>query len=104
MTNNKKHKKEKKEPTLSKYKTKEERQEQVKTIISELNKLDLTIQYEPIKELYACFKKYTDEGICIKVNIPFPAMRLTIVGELKVGEKEECVVCLQQDKANTKIR
>ena len=102
MTNNKKYKTYtgKKEYKVSKYKTKEDRQEQVKTIISELNKLDLTIQYDPIKELYACFKKYIDEGESVKINIPFPAIRQTIVGELKIGEKEECVVCLQHDRPN----
>ena len=55
MNNNKKRGKKsktKKEYKLSEYKTKEERQEQVKTIIKEITNLGLSIQYEPVKELY----------------------------------------------------
>ena len=102
MSNNKKNKKnkEKKEYKVSEYKTKEERQEQVKTIIKEINKLELSNKYEPVKELYACFKKYIEEGNSIKINIPFPMIQRTIVGELKIGKKEECVVCLQNNNNN----
>lgn len=102
MTNNKKNKKNKvkKEYKVSEYKTKEERQEQVKTIINEISKLELSNQYEPVKKLYACFKKYIDEGNNVKINIPFPMIQRTIVGELKIGKKEECVVCLQNNNNN----
>lgn len=101
MTNNKKNKKnkQKKEYKISEYKTKEERQDQVKTIIKEISKLELSNQYEPVKELYACFKKYIEDGNNIKINIPFPMIERTIVGELKIGKNEECVVCLQNDKS-----
>ena len=53
MNNNKKRGKKsktKKEYKLSEYKTKEERQEQVKTIIKEITNLGLSIQYEPVKD------------------------------------------------------
>ena len=86
----------KKSPSLSEYKTKEERQEQVKTIIAEISGLGLSIQYEPVKELYACLRRYIEEDVVIKINIPFPEADRTIVGELKVGKREECVVCLQK--------
>ena len=102
MTNNKKNKKNKvkKEYKISEYKTKEERQEQVKTIINEISKLELSNQYEPVKELYAYLKKYIDEGVVVKINIPFPMIRRTIVGELKIGKNEECVICLQNNHNN----
>ena len=54
------------------YRTKKERQEQVKTILKQLSELELTIAYEPIKLLYAILKKYIDEGARLKINIPFP--------------------------------
>ena len=37
------------------YKTKEERQADVKNIIKELSKFELTLRYEPIKKLYKHF-------------------------------------------------
>jgi hypothetical protein len=86
----------KKTPSLSEYKTKEERQEQAKTIIAEISGLGLSIQYEPVKELYASLRRYIEDDVPIKINIPFPEAGRTIVGELKVGKREECVICLQK--------
>ena len=86
----------KKSPNLSVYKTKEERQEQVKTIVAEISGLGLSIQYEPVKELYACLRRYIEDDVPVKINIPFPEADRTIVGELKVGKREECMVCLQK--------
>ena len=100
MTNNKKRSKKekvKKEYKLSEYKTKEERQEQVKTIISEITKLGLSIQYEPVKELYSYLRTYINEGVVVKINIPFDEINRTIVGELKIVKKEECVICLKNN-------
>ena len=42
----------KKERKKVEYKTKEERQGDVKNIIKELSKFELTPTYEPVKELY----------------------------------------------------
>tara|TARA_B100000282_G_scaffold283445_1_gene247097 strand:- start:41 stop:358 length:318 start_codon:yes stop_codon:yes gene_type:complete len=103
MSNNKKNKKNKikKLYKTSEYKTKEERQQQVKVIINEIKNLGLSNQYEPIKQLYVYFKKYIDEGNSIKINIPFPVIQRTIVGELKIGKKEESVICLQTNSNNS---
>ena len=98
MTNNKKRGKKdkvKKEYKVSEYKTKEERQEQVRNIISEITKLGLSIQYQPVKELYECLRRYIEQGVVVKINIPFDEINRTIVGQLKIGKREECVVCLQ---------
>ena len=86
----------KKTPSISEYKTKEERQEQAKTIIAEVSGLGLSIQYAPVKELYACLRRYIEEDVPVKINIPFPEADRTIVGQLKVGKREECVLCLQK--------
>ena len=59
-------------PTKVEYKTKEQRKEDVKNIIKELNKFELTLRYEPVKKLYAHFKDFIENGNIVKVNIPFP--------------------------------
>lgn len=100
MTNNKKRGKKdkaKKEYKASEYKTKEERQEQVKIIICEITKLGLSVQHEPVKELYSYLRTYINDGIVIKINIPFDEINRTIVGELKIGKREECVICLKNN-------
>ena len=48
MTNNKKTKKKKVKKEII-YRTKEERQEEVKNILKQLSDFDLNIKYEPIK-------------------------------------------------------
>ena len=85
----------------SEYKTKEERQEQVKTILNEITKLGLSIKYQPVKELYTHLQRYIEQGVAVKIHIPFDEIDRTIVGELKIGKKEECVVCLQNTKPKT---
>tara|TARA_B100001769_G_scaffold231989_1_gene194861 strand:- start:1113 stop:1412 length:300 start_codon:yes stop_codon:yes gene_type:complete len=84
----------------SEYKTKEERQQQVKTILNEIAKLGLSIHYQPVKDLYAHLRTYIEEGVAVKINIPFDEIDRTIVGELKIGKKEECVICLQTAPGN----
>lgn len=97
MPTNKKLKKTK-EKKVVEYRTKKERQEQVKNIITEFSKFELNYKYEPIQLLYTIFKKYIDEGVSQKINIPFPMIQRRIVGELKIGKKEECVICLKKEK------
>jgi len=87
----------KKSSILSVYKTKEERQEQAKNIISEISKLGFTTEYEPIMELYTCLRRYIEIDVPVKIRIPFPEIDRIIIGELKVGKREECVVCLKKN-------
>ena len=86
----------KKTSSLSVYKTKEERQEQAKTIISEISNLGLTTEYEPVMELYTCLRRYIEMDVPMKINIPFHEIDRTIIGELKIGKHEKCVVCLRK--------
>ena len=53
------------------YRTKEQRQEQVKEVLNKLSEFDLNITYEPVKKLYNLFKEYIQEDRRIEVNIPF---------------------------------
>ena len=97
MPTNKKIKKEKKNKEVE-YKTIEERKEQVKNILIEFTKFELGYKYEPVQLLYLLFKKYIDEGVAVKINIPFPMLQRRIVGELKIGKNENSVICLKKEK------
>jgi hypothetical protein len=65
----------KKNPVL---RTKEERKEEVRIIINKLTELELTIAYEPIKELFIIMQKYINEGGKIPINIQFPMIEKRI--------------------------
>jgi len=86
--NNKKRKRNKSKKDII-YRTKEQRQAEVKTIIAQLTKFDLGIKYEPIKNLYALFKIYIAEGNRVIINIPFPEIKRRIKGLLAISIKEE---------------
>ena len=76
MSNKKKRtKKEKKEPE---YRSKEERQSEVKHILEQLNEYQLNAKYQPVKKLYLNFKEYISEGDRLIINIPFPEINRRI--------------------------
>ena len=82
------------------YKSKEQRKEDVKNIIKELNKFELTLRYEPVKKLYAHFKDFIDNGNLVKVNIPFPMINRRIKGNLMPNVKADSVITLVKEKFN----
>ena len=82
------------------YKTKEERKSDVRNIIKELSKFELTVRYEPIKKLYGHFKDFIDNGNHIKVNIPFPMINRRIKGELMPNKRADSTICLSLEKFN----
>ena len=97
MTNNKKTKKKKVKKEIV-YRTKEQRQEEVKNILKQLSEFNLTIQYEPIKKLYQQFKTYIAEGSRVLINIPFPEIDRRIKGLLAISINEEVWVKLEKEK------
>lgn len=97
MGNNKKRKEKKKKKEIV-YRTKEERQNEVKEILKQLSSFDLNIKYEPIKKLYGLFKTYINEEKRIEVNIPFPEINRRIKGLLAISVKEEVWVNLKHEK------
>ena len=97
MTNNKKTKKKKVKKEIV-YRTKEQRQEEVKNILKQLGEFDLNIQYEPIKNLYQQFKTYIAEGNRMLINIPFPEIDRRIKGLLAISVNEEVWVKLEREK------
>ena len=82
------------------YKSKEQRKDDVKNIIKELNKFELTLRYEPVKKLYAHFKDFIDNGNLVKVNIPFPMINRRIKGNLMPNVKADSVITLVKEKFN----
>ena len=87
-------------PTKVEYKTKEQRKEDVKNIIKELNKFELTLRYEPVKKLYAHFKDFIENGNIVKVNIPFPMINRRIKGNLMPNVKGDSVITLVKETFN----
>jgi hypothetical protein len=96
MSNKKKRtKKEKKAPE---YRSKEERQSEVKHVLEQLNEYKLNTKYEPVKKLYLNFKEYISEGERLIVNIPFPEINRRIKGILAINKREDVVISLMNEK------
>tara|TARA_X000000368_G_C23033886_1_gene713722 strand:+ start:87 stop:380 length:294 start_codon:yes stop_codon:yes gene_type:complete len=94
----KKKKKEKREKKKTVYRTKEQRQEEVKEVLNQLSEFDLNIKYEPIKKLYTLFKEYIQEDKRIEINIPFPEIKRRIKGLLAISVNEEVWINLKHEK------
>ena len=97
MKNNKKNKK-KREKRKPEYRTKEERQNEVKEILRKLTQFDLNIKYEPVKKLYEKLKEYISEGERLIINIPFPEINRRIKGVLAINKREEVTIGLLNEK------
>ena len=96
MSNKKKRtKKEKKAPE---YRSKEERQSEVKHVLEQLNEYQLNTKYEPVKKLYLHFKEYISKGERLIVNIPFPEINRRIKGILAINKREDVVISLMNEK------
>ena len=95
-----KHKKNKvkKEKTQHVYRTLEQRKEEVRKIIDKLNELQLSIDYEPIKQFYSIMFNYIRTGERTIVNIPFPQMNKRIEGVLATNIREEVALRLKYEK------
>tara|TARA_Y100000816_G_C26096394_1_gene580337 strand:+ start:1496 stop:1792 length:297 start_codon:yes stop_codon:yes gene_type:complete len=94
----KKEKKEKREKKKTVYRTKEQRQEEVKEILKQLSTFELNIKYEPIKKLYSLFREYVQQDKRIEINIPFPEINRRIKGLLAISVNEEVWINLKHEK------
>lgn len=90
--------KEKKDKKRIVYRTKEQRQEEVKNILKQLSEFGLNIKYEPVQKLYTKFKEYIAEGNRIKINIPFPEINRRIKGLLAISIRENVWLKLETEK------
>ena len=81
------------------YKTKEERQAEIKPIIVKLRELKLTLQsHTEIKELFIQMQRYINEGVKVELDIPFPAYNCCIKGVLSIKRGEKVWVKLETNK------
>jgi len=97
MTSNKKQKTKKTKKEII-YRTKKQRQDEVKTIISQLNEFNLNIKHEPVHKLYVKFKTYIATGERMLINIPFPEINRRIKGLLSISINEEVWLKLENEK------
>ena len=95
---NKKKRKVKKEKKEPEYRTKEERQAEVKHILEQLSEFNLSPAYDPVKKLYLKFKEYISEGERLIVNIPFPEINRRIKGVLAINKREDVTIALMNEK------
>lgn len=95
---NKKKRKVKKEKKKPEYRTKEERQAEVKHILEQLSEFHLNPTYDPVKKLYLKFKEYISEGDRLIVNIPFPEINRRIKGVLAINKREDVTIALLNEK------
>jgi len=99
MINNKK-KKVKREKKKIEYRTKQERQDEIREILIQLTHFNLDMTYPPVKLLYKKFKEYITEGQRIVVNIPFPEINRRIKGILAISKNEDVTIALLNEKFN----
>ncbi len=88
-------KREKKPPV---HRTREERQEEARKIISKLSELQLGLTYEPIQTLYKRLNEYIEKGERILVNIPFPEVNRRIRGVLAISVRETVWIKMENEK------
>ena len=87
-------KKDRKSPML---RTDAERRHEVNIIINKLSELQLTMAYEPIRELYVILNDYVKNGGTKDINIPFPTINKRIKGILSETINQECCICLKHE-------
>ena len=79
--------------------SKEQRQNEVKTIIKKLNELHLNTSYDGIKTLFQSLKHYTnssdDSDEPIIINIPCPELNIRITGVLEIDLRKRVWVKLE---------
>ena len=81
------------------YRTKEERQLEIKPIIIKLRELNLTTQsHMEIKELYIKMQSYINNCVRIELDIPFPSYNCCIKGILSINKREKLWVKLETNK------
>ena len=90
-----KDKKDKKNPIL---RTREERKQEVRTIIDKLSELQLTMAYDPIRQLFIILQNYEKNGRKININIPFPMINKRIKGVLTDTINEQCWIKLEHER------
>lgn len=90
----KSHEKDKSGPQLL---TAVERNNEVYIIIKKLSELQLTMAYDPIRQLFIILQNYKKNGKRIQINIPFPMINKRIKGILSDTVNEKCWIKLEHE-------
>lgn len=98
MTNKKAKVKQPKQEQQVENRSKQERQQEVREILTKLKTFELNMSYEPIKKLMKLLNTYVNNGERIKVSIPFPEINRTIRGILAINKKEAVYIKLDYEK------
>ena len=98
MTNKKAKVKKDKQEQQVENRSKQERQQEVREILTQLKTFELNITYEPIKKLMKLLNTYVNNGERIKVSIPCPEINRTIRGILAINKKEPVYIKLDYEK------
>ncbi len=77
--------------------TEELRRNEVRIIIDKLTELQLTIAYDPIKNLFIILQNYIKNGERKNINIPFPMISKRIKGILSDTVNEKCWIKLEHE-------
>ena len=92
--NKKTKKNDKKNPIL---RTEDERRREARIIINKLTELQLTMAYDPIKQLFIILQNYIKRGERKNINIPFPMINKRIKGVLTETVNDPCCIMLEHE-------
>ena len=74
--------------------SKQDRIEETRPILTKLNELKLTSKYESVRDLLRVLREYVTTGTRQDIHIPFYVINRSIVGTLEVERDRPCVVKL----------
>jgi hypothetical protein len=72
--------------------TLDERKDEVKHLMKQLNEYGVRPTYGPVKALYLKFKEYLTAEHSIDINIPFPEIEKKFKGKLAVSKAEDVII------------
>jgi hypothetical protein len=81
---------------VSQLLTKEERNEEVRKVISKLTELRITVEFEAVRKLFKIMSSYVSDGIRQEINIEFPEFSRRIKGVLSTSTNENVWVKLEK--------
>jgi hypothetical protein len=81
---------------VSQLLTKEERNAEVRKVISKLTELRITVEFEAVRELFKMMSSYVSDGIRQEINIEFPEFSRRIKGVLSTSTNENVWVKLEK--------
>ena len=88
-----------KKKKIKQYKSKEERSNEVKTLITELNKFGLSPSFPNIKEFYKICKEYVNEGGSYSGKLKLLGLKRVLEYNLVKAKHLNCTLNLKYNKS-----